>query len=483
MKLYFLHICLIINFLFVYGYSYSQQDTSVSGGPTVTVSKSTEEKSQESELDSLLLNILHREFTKIITGSDGNLGTYAQIDTKNEHIALSGSIPLSRTSNFNLTAKGSPNNGLLSLFQTDAAGANISLGTQFNLGLFGQKDSIKYDATKYYNFIYFEDSLQQLKITLANEDSMLYKKFQLDSLQKEEKIQLISQQIKKIRNPDTVSASTPMRDTIKVDSLTLILNSLKLELKQIKSDVFTGRERHLSLRKNNRNAMISRLSNSKVNSIQLRDYTIDWFSVFANFDNRTFKLFNSESDFNLQLQNRSFNKFEFGIKYSKYKFGRKAFQTHYTIGSLSYLLDDNFDNLDKLNLNDEAIYFEGNLTRKVTSSQTAYTGNYTKGISKFRFKLDYYLFISKNKNIALHTSPDFIIAESMRGRVDFLFGLFLAALNKSDKSIVNTELVVSFPDIFKKKEMENEQKIESSFIGLQVTIPISILNLVNYESR
>jgi hypothetical protein len=456
------YILILVSFgLLIINNSYSQQNKDSSSNLSIPYNK-----------------ILDREFTRILTGQSTNFGTYAALGTKDDIASLSGHIPVKNKSSIGINMRGGVTEGIVSLLNGEDVNSNISFGIQFNWGIYNytkKKNFLLADATQMQNFLNTVDSLSQ--ITIQSRDKIDDTKQEINlSLRKKELS--IKQKNRELTN--LINQRKEIIANISLDSINVLILTMENEVRQLKRD--TSYLNHQLL--NYTDDMIARqkqnLENNKVQkynneskNLSLIAYNLKWFSISTNLQNRTFTQFDDSLDFDHQLNKRTFNNFELGINYNQYHLRDKAFGSYYFSVGASFLYEDNFNDLNKITLNQKQVISTSPSTRSIESTKTVYSGDYLNGISKLKVSFNSYWFFTYKQSFAFHFNPSFR-TKFNDIKLDLIAG-FLVGFENQDKknTILNAELFYNMKDLFHKSINEDDQFSDRADLGIRLSFPIN----------
>lgn len=426
--------------------------------------------------------ILDREFTKILTGQSTNFGTYAALGTKDDIASLSGHIPVKNKSSIGINVRGGVTEGVVSLLNGEDVNSNISVGIQFNFGIYNytKKNFVIADATQMLNFLNTVDSLSQ--VTIQNRDKIDDTKQEINlSLRKKElgikqKKRELGNLIKQKKEMDVLGGIE-----IRIDSINVLILSMENDLRQLKRDTFylnhqllTYTDDMIARQKQNLENNKVQKYNNEFQKISLVGYKLKWFALSTNLQNQTFNQFDGSLDFDHQLSKKTFNNFELGISYNKYQLRDESFGSYYFSFGVSYLYDDNFDDLNKITLNQKQDISTSPIIRSIESTKTVYSGDYQKGISKLKMSFNSYWFFTYNKSFAFHFNPSFRTKVNEDVKFDLITGFLIGFENQEKKgTILNAELFYNMQDLFHKSVNEDDQFSDRADLGIRLSFPIN----------
>ena len=378
-------------------------------------------------------DLLDREFTRILTGQNTNFGTFATLSTKDATTSISGHIPICDKSNFGVNISGGTTEGIVPLLSGEKVNPDISIGLQFNRGIYDHNDSIRADATQILNFLNTLDSLSITTIRNRDEIKFSKQKKELELNQKVEKIV----RLEKYKN--TLTSVNNARYNLVIDSIEIQLIVLRndtsylvIQLEKLKSqDEIKRQMQNIERSKSDRYL-------KELQKLNLIGYKLKWVSFFGNLNNRTFNLLDKSLSYDNQINKKTFNRLEFGVSWNTYQLKDQAFKTYYSSYGIAYLLEDNFETLTSVTLNQKEEISSTPTNRSISSTKTLYVGDYEKGLSKIKAFWDLYWFMTYNQSIALHFNPGLRIGFNSKTKLDTTFGFLLGFRNQEkDKNVIN----------------------------------------------
>jgi hypothetical protein len=427
--------------------------------------------------------LLDKEFTKILTGQSTNFGTFATLGTEDDIASLSGHIAIQDHSSLGINLKGGVTEGTVSLLNGQEVNPNVSIGLQLNIGIYknNKKDTLRADATQVLNFINTIDSLIKKTSNLRYQIDISREKKELEVKQK---VLLIKQKERNLKllmdyKPKT-NKTDIFQQEIESDSIMLIFESTTNEITQLKKDTYDLKQdlfllttTMLDREKQNIEGLKSEKYKMELQKLSLISYNLDWFSFNCNISNRTFELLDTTLSFDNQINKSNFNTFELGLKYNKYQLKDEPFRTYYYSIGISYLIEDNFDDLVKTTLIQKQDISSASLSRTIEKTKTVYIGDYRYGISKLKLNYNLYWFLTYNQSIALHFNPTVRTDFKEEPKIDCVAG-FLVGFRNQEKAntVINTELFYDIKDIFTNSQNEDDKFIDRGTIGIKLSFPI-----------
>jgi hypothetical protein len=200
---------------------------------------------------------------------------------------------------------------------------------------------------------------------------------------------------------------------------------------------------------------------------------IGWFSFGYSFSNSEFRLFNPKALFDSQVTKTTYDTHKANVQYSFYRNNPLTFQSYFVTVGGRYALENNFIDLDKVEISENSAYGSPPLTRSKTAKYTAYEGEYVKDINSISLYADLYWFLFSRNQAAVHIYPEQKFSDKLKPVTNFGLGFMLAFKNKEkNENKINTELYINFLDMANNQESKNDF-IERSSYGLRFTFPIN----------
>jgi len=168
-------------------------------------------------------DVLQRHFTSVLNGENIGMGNFATLQTKDDIATFSGTFNVNEKSNLSLTFKGGVTEGISQLLKGNEVNSNISLGVQYNFGLFSNSSTITTSATESYNLIQSLDSLGNVELKMENDTSMI-----LPNLRYKYN-KLLSDELKLIEKKNKINKSNDLKASITNDSILIAIKTLEVE--------------------------------------------------------------------------------------------------------------------------------------------------------------------------------------------------------------------------------------------------------------
>jgi len=417
--------------------------------------------------------LLSNEQTKILNGDNSLFGGFASLKTEDKIATFSGNIPISEFNSINLSIKGGATEGIVSLFNKEKVNPNIEFGIQLNLGLYGNtKVALYTDATKLLSYLSLIDSTQNVLAQVKSKNSTLLKQLEIENFHLTKKVSKISTDINQLESHLSLS----QEDIIKVDSLKLEHQKLTLQLSQSNNYL-----QHLNTGTNiqdetaHRDQVAIENSESTIDKIEknivLTAYTLKWFSIFANLNNRTFNFYDPNLEFINQVKKQRTNNYEFGLSGNIFHNSSNNFSSLFGAIGASYKSEDNFSSLDESTITETTKITDNGLTRTNTTNKKVYSGEYNSSLKYLKLYVDFYWFLDKEQSIALHFNPEVRRNFNEFNEDNYTLGLFLSLQDKENqKSKINIEL------FYKKTNQtfsNDTDAVLNSQLGVKTTFPFN----------
>lgn len=239
--------------------------------------------------------------------------------------------------------------------------------------------------------------------------------------------------------------------------------------------------------------LIEEKKNKKIAEIK-ENYKLDvtgvnigWFSLNYKVNNYNFQFYDGSQPFDQQLDKKQVLQHTFSAEYSIYKWNKvkreklddnsiKKLHNYYLNFGAEYGHGLRIGNLSEIKLIDTALELNDNVTRVQQNEINALTGVFSPNIDQVSAFIDYYHFLMKNNELAIHINPEYQIIEGLKPNSNATFGLLYSVKDKdqSKKSYVNIEVFYSFRDIFDTQErLRDLDLLQRNIVGLKVSLPIS----------
>ncbi|WP_066222892.1 hypothetical protein [Formosa haliotis] len=193
-----------------------------------------------------------------------------------------------------------------------------------------------------------------------------------------------------------------------------------------------------------------------------------WMSFEINYTNAKYQIFDITKPFDEQLFSEKYSKGSGSIGYNYYGkwikdniYWKDKVRPHYVFFTVNYEFKDgnNINKFEKIEITDYEQIEENNIIREVSTTRTAYKGNY-KTFKQHNFSSE--LLIGIQKNISIDLFGNIEISKEFSPIYTYGGGLYFLAKNKKEETTVNL-------GIFIKKEGAKDP-----FLGFKTSLPISL---------
>src|SRR3989338_3065552 len=468
----------------------AQASLHAQGKTTLEALKNGMTPDQTQQLDLVYKALLDKEFTRVLTGNTSEFGSLAKISTEDEKLDFSGTLRLFDFSNLVLSGKAGVTEGIASLVKGGETSPNITLGGQFNLGIY--KNSTMYlDGTQIQNY---ENKLKNLRIeTLKKrieiDGQKIAKEFEIR--EKEYKVKESSQMLTSFRKKRmelmaklTGAERLASKVQFSIDSVNFLILKTELDSSFAQSKIVLL-NRELNLITADYIAVQKQLVEEKkvadakaaMGELELEGYNLRWFSFGAKINNRTFKSFADSLSYAQQIQKFTYNSVELIVSHNHYRINQEVHNrlNYFTSIGISYKITDNFDDLNSVTLENVDTVATAPTHRLLRSNSTVYTGEYKRDISELKLFYDLYYFLGKSRQLAVHFNPSAVntFRDKFKSEVNCKVGLLFGIRDQKDAAnIVNIELFYSVNDLFTKLE-EGERFDDRTEFGISPNTPIN----------
>ncbi|WP_436516336.1 hypothetical protein [Ekhidna sp. To15] len=443
----------------------------------------------DDELDSAGLNsrlfskLINTQFTKVLNSNNGsNLGTFASLDTDESKINyavtfLPGDIEKGNTA-ITINLEGSNSDNVLPIFSEDDFARQFGIGFQIHHRILGK------------TLTYFKNDLDKLQEAEKEVDQNYDKSLReaiLDLPYKKKKTELDKweKEVKSLKDSvdkwDNASEIISLENSVKIEEAIVKIQGLEVRIE----------ERRAELKELDDEGQEDRLTAATASLISDRAKALDkareefkitgakssWVSYGLSFSNNTFKLFDSSQAFDIQLMDTSFFTKKLNISISQYNdLGGKP--RYFLSGGIDFSITDNFSSFSEVNVQSRTDFDSADPNvRFVISDTKAFQSDeaYEQDLKSIILKFDYYKFLFRGKNVAIHLFPRYNSIEGQTDdTLDFGLGIF-TSLSKKDEvsSSVNAELFFNFVDLENARDADGDV-FDRSVLGLTLNVPIKL---------
>lgn len=432
----------------------------------------------------LFKRLLKREFTKIYSPDTKNgIGNYASIEPVGTTVNFSGNIIL-KSDIISIKANGGVSDGIVSLFSNNKWSNNIGLDVQYNLFLTNNWNYVSLDAMEYLNYTRALTEGKCTELAYDFVDDRTESCYKANLLENE--LIILKSEIQKhakSRNDFKSKLIKDHQDSVSLaeSELAYLKDSVTLHVKQ--QEIIRLRcecDGLCMLSKNMIDSIevyVSRKAKKKWNREQLDNldvlgFRINWFSFGYGVSNNSFRLYDPTQPFDSQFSLNSFLtqevRFQFN-RYAKHKNGNTYYVSLWLKGSIA----DNFESLTQNDFEEINSDTSSNTVRKNIKKFSAYSGDYKKDLYSLTFGSDFYYFIKGNV-LAFHIFPKHTSFQNLQPETSLGVGILMPFRKAGDdKSIVNAELFMNTPNLFKTNGVTESNYFKRSEYGIRLTAPIS----------
>lgn len=275
--------------------------------------------------------------------------------------------------------------------------------------------------------------------------------------------------------------STNIRDlTLELQTIDKSLQQLKARKNKVNRDLTKDQIATLKFRKDT----LADQQLANLDKLQLTRIKYKTLQFGLRAENNRFNLFNSSyADLESQLARKSNINLSAKIQLNSYYWHEPHKRTHsrYWLVGAALTYEDNFSDLDEVEVTDQQMYADSTTSRTVAKKTTAYRGNYKTKLPGGRLYGDLYLFDSKNV-MALHLYPEINLRESQDPFVNMGIGIYFAfaggqtSAKPEDKiSKVNAELYYQLSDLSNTYNSPSST-FKRAEVGIRLSFPIAFVN-------
>lgn len=439
---------------------------------------------------TLLKRLLKREFTQIYGPETKNgIGNYASLEPNSSSVAFSGNI-VRKNDAISIKASGGVSDGMLSLFSNNKWSNNIGLDVQYNMFLKNKRgwNTVSLNAKEYQ---YYEDERSKIDCAFKSEQ---FKDIQAESCLKTQvleneliiaksKLQQDSLKARTYENKLTLfqnknlDSLTYYRVKLAESTISYLNDSVAFQLKRQEFERLKCECNSLlklcdkeieNQRLIKRNKAIKALEND----LKLIGFRVHWFSFGYGVSNNSFRLYDPTKPFDQQFTLNSFATQEIRFQFNTYRKSR-ADGSYYASLWIKGSNADNFESLTKNDFEEITTDTSSTTVRKNTKKFSAYSGDYKKDLRSMAFGGDFYLFIPNNV-MAFHFYPKYTVIQNLQPETSFGLGILMPFRKiGEEKTIINAELFMNTPNVFKTNGVTESNYFKRSEFGLRFTAPIN----------
>jgi hypothetical protein len=437
--------------------------------------------------------LFKKQFTDVANNSDKTtVGNFASADIKEGKLAFNATRTFDNGDFLSINANGSITDGFFSIFSESQINANAGADFKYS-HLFAWKSAMASytGAGSKLNMDLEKVTIQkQLKNEIALIDSI---KSWNDCIKFRNEYKHDTDSLRDLNNKYNALGSGIPKSKLHLEIVQLEQHMDSLQLRM------NSRPRYADVLKSN-DKWADSVHKSIVENFDYTKIRFFWFSLGGGFLNNNFKEFNpafNSLDSQLIKQNYTtkyltaeFNWYSLDKKTErlvprkpkktgsgKRRKGIKDNMSFYFSIQTRINWDDNFSDLDKIELSDVQQYGDSILQRSTTKKIVAYTGNYKTDLLGGKTSIDFYKFIFAN-NGALHFFGNVNYRQHSLPVYNAGFGLLFSFKNskdKNDKGKVNAELYFKLNDLTNNKNSDLDL-MKRNELGLRLTIPIKFFD-------
>lgn len=434
--------------------------------------QSKENKCDEKCIESkqIFNRLIATQFSKIMTGNSfSNFGRFVTVSTEDKTLSVSGVILDSLNTNkvwtYNLS--GGISDGITSVFNDFELNSNI-----------GASVVLHYIINPFKSNRITIDEAEYKKIEKSKE--LLRLKFISDSIEiasKKERIDLKYQKMKLLKNEKILDSLHKMyvnqKGSLRKDSIYAAFQILKHnkkvlveKLKKLTDKEFDNKLFNLYQKFDEDSIALE----NKRGSAVVEDLDLTWFSIGYGIRRDKFNLFDSSLVFDEQVKDSTTLSHKINIGLSRYRWGHASKNDLFWSLSTDFEYGSNLTSLTGIEIFDSSL-ISINPQRELIKKTSAFVDEFKKDIKRVTLRFDYYTFVGRKNEFALHFKPAIEIADFEKPNTSFLTGVLIPFKNtKKQTSAVNLEVFYQLNDIF---DVSNSNNIffKRNTIGVQATFP------------
>ena len=424
-----------------------------------------------------LSKLVNRQFTRIVSGeTKAPNSSFASVDTKDGQLTLNGALPVFKNDLLVINARAAVTEGVSSLFTNSKSNASVSFSATYNF-LHGDK-ALRYDLDErtaikeaqdkidaYYEaeienlpnkkmlvqhlHLLLEDSVSRIDAKIATLDDSLRKGKPLTRKRQKE---FIGDMDKLVTERSKVSH---LRDSIS-------------ELYSRFEDLESERRRLVAIQ--NDKAL------AKEEGLEALGVKLQWFSIGYRLLSRKFFLYDSLQLYASQSTKKEFVTHQLSVESNWFNWDLKPWECRVIVAGVSFQLDDNFIELDNVDVTESYTSKSGKQSRVHQNKYTGYVGDYQKDQRSVRLYGEVYQFVNRDRSIALHVYPEHLLLKYRKALTNLGMGLFFSFTDKTDKegkAKINAELYCKLLDLNNNLEKKNYKFYERNDIGIRVAFPLT----------
>ncbi|KMQ60146.1 hypothetical protein ACM46_18095 [Chryseobacterium angstadtii] len=404
--------------------------------------------------------ILNREFNSVINSSGKTtIGNYASADIKDGQLAFNATKNFKNGDMLSINASGSVTDGVFAIFTQSKINSNVGVNFKYN---------IRFNSSY---LSYYDDELDKL----SKKKSVADIEYNCSKLIYEKYPKLLSAKLD-LLNMEVIAIKKQL-ENLKLEDVTKAKYEYQLALKNLQIDsILLKQQTNPSIDEFMKLSEAKKIKNQET-AIEEFSYTgiyFHWISFGAGFQNNNFNHFDSSLVYEKQISKKNYVGLKASIEYNVYEWNHRSQPTQYLLLGISGGLDDNFAELNKMEINESTSYTSSSEQRTIAKKFNAYQGDYKTNLSYSKIYADYYRFFSKN-TMAVHIYPQARFKEETKPMFDTGIGLLYSFKDsKKEKSKLHAELYFTLSDLTNSLDSELALLKRNEF-GLRLSIPVSFL--------
>ena len=213
-------------------------------------------------------------------------------------------------------------------------------------------------------------------------------------------------------------------------------------------------------------------------NIELTGYTINWWSIGYKVINKTFSTFQPSSPFGKQISKENYTSHAVSIEWNNSEWSNQPGESHYLQIGVDGFLNDNKDELKRLEITETNEYGSSPNLRTTTKKYFSYQGEYIKDLLGARIHADYFKFFFQENYCAFHVYPEIIYQKTEKPLYNVGVGFMYSFKDKKDekeKALINAELYFNLKDL---SNIGNSGKslFERNEVGIRFGLPLKFFN-------
>ncbi|MCL6261479.1 hypothetical protein M3O96_20435 [Aquiflexum sp. TKW24L] len=439
---------------------------------TILNKDNKDEKLSKNDIKPLMNNI----FSNLIGPQTNNIiGNFSTIDLALGEVNLAGNVIFDNGSILGIKASGKSTNGILPIFSNSDFNSKVGINVQYNLFTLRKWQSISYTHQSFLNFrkkirtINYELENKNLEINADGEKINLNQEI----IKRNEEIKDKKKLIDKIDSLYKVSISPTEKEELILKKEKLLLEILILENKnkQTLSEIekIPSKAAQTSIVGND----ATEKKKEALKELRIEGFSIFWISLGYGISNNSFRIIQPSELFENQIVKTNFLKNEVNIQINYFKLSPFKNNSIFISGGINYSIDDNFNSLKKTDVEETKNIGPNPGDREIVNKYVAYQGEYISNLNRWSLTSDFFYFLFKDNQAALHIFPKYSFGTSLNPYTNLGLGFLWGIPKKGEATnIVNAELFVDLFDVNNRNNSELKL-IDRSTIGLRFTFPFN----------